>query len=299
MRRKTAAIAFGMAMNVAFFAAGPAQAGWFGGDSTPVAVDDGVANQIQKALDDQRYVDAGSLLDRALISGNSNPKLTLLAGELNLARGRYDIALTSFKKVDTEPTLRARALEGEGIALSLLGRIEEAQPILETAVTLNPATWHAWNALGVIYDRHHDWTKADLAYQHAISASRSSPIVLNNRGFSRLSQNRLDEAANDFVEALRIKPDFASARNNLRLAIAMKGDYSRAIEGANASDRASVLNNAGFAAIARGDYSEAEDLLGQAIQAKGEYYSVAAANLEMVHGLETGGPMGAQAHAAP
>jgi tetratricopeptide (TPR) repeat protein len=122
-----------------------------------------------------------------------------------------------------------------------------------------------------------------------MKASGGSAMVLNNRGFSRLSQHRLDEAATDFVAALQKKPDFVSARNNLRLAIAMKGEYVRATEGASATDRASVLNNAGFAAMARGDYSTAENLLGQAIQAKGEYYSVATANLERVRGLQSGG----------
>ena len=292
MRWKTAAIVFGMAINAALLSC-PAQAGWFGGSQTPAPVaDDGLANQIQQALDDQRYVDAGSLLDRALIAGSSNPKLTLLAGELNLSRGRYDVALSNFKRIDAEPTLRARALEGEGIGLSLLGRTDEALPVLETAVSLNADAWHAWNALGVIYDRRHEWPKAGAAYDHAMATSSGSPLVLNNRGFSRLSQNKLDDAAADFVAALQKKPDFSSARNNLRLAIAMKGDYTRATEGANAADRPSVLNNAGFAAMARGDYSTAENLLGQAMQAKGEYYAVAATNLEVVRGLQSGGASG-------
>jgi Flp pilus assembly protein TadD len=221
--------------------------------------------------------------------GKSDPRLELLAGELNLARGHYDVALTSFKRIDAQPEIRAKALEGEGVALSLLGRGDEALPALESAVAADPGAWHAWNALGVLYDRRHEWPKADAAYEHAMSASGGSPLVLNNRGFSRLSQSRLDDAASDFVSALQKKPDFSSARNNLRLAIAMKGDYARATEGATSADRASVLNNAGFAAMARGDYSQAEALFGQAIQAKGEYYSVAAANLESVHGLETGG----------
>ncbi len=293
-RLKAATVVFAVTANIALLLASPAQAGLFGSsDATPPALADGVISQIQQALDDQRYVDAGSLLDRALISGGSDPRLELLAGNLNLARGRYDIALASFKRVDTQPNLRARALEGEGIALSLLGRTEEAQPVLEAAVSANPEAWHAWNALGVIYDRHHDWPRAGAAYEHAMAASGSAPQVLNNRGFSRLSQNRLDDATADFVAALQKKSDFSPARNNLRLAIAMKGDYSRATEGASATDRASVLNNAGFAAMARGDYSAAENLLGQAIQAKGEYYSLAAANLERVRGLQSGGSNGA------
>ena len=278
-----------LATGIGLAAVVPAQAGWFGAADAPTpSVDDRAIAQIQQDLDEQRYVDAGILLDRALISGKGDPRLMLLVGELNLAKGRYDVALESFKRVDTQQELRERALEGEGVAMSLLGRLDEALPVLESAAAANSASWHTWNALGVIYDRRNEWTKANLAYEHAISASGSSPIVLNNRGFSRLSQNKLDDAAADFVLALQKKPDFASARNNLRLTIAMKGDYARATEGISTTDRAAVLNNAGFAAMARGDYTAAEDLLGQAIQAKGEYYSVAATNLEMVHGLESG-----------
>lgn len=293
------ALIFTLTASVALVSASPASAGWFGGpDTPPASVDDRAIEQIQQALDDQRYVDAGTLLDRTLIYGKDDARLTFLAGELNLARGRYDAALASFKQVDMQPKLRARALESEGVAMSMLGRTDEALPVLESAVSANPDAWHAWNTLGVIYDRGHDWAKADMAYEHAMKASGTSPLVLNNRGFSRLSQNRLDDAAADFVAALQKKPDFVSARNNLRLAIAMKGEYARATEGASAADRASILNNAGFAAMARGDYSAAENLLGQAIQAKGEYYSVATANLERVRGLQSGGLNGAISDAA-
>jgi ATP/maltotriose-dependent transcriptional regulator MalT len=100
-----------------------------------------------------------------------------------------------------------------------------------------------------------------------------------------MSQSRLDEAILDFVAALQKKPDLASARNNLRLAMAMKGEYDRAINGAAATDRAAVLNNAGYAAMLRGDYTKAKDLLTQAMKAKGEYYAIAAANLEMTQNL--------------
>lgn len=278
----------------------PAKAGWFDDSSSaaPTASADTLA-QIQRALDDQRFLDAGNLLDRALVAYGADPKLVLLAGDLNLAKGRYEAALTNFKTIDAKPEVRAGALEGEGLALLLLGRSDDALPVLESAVAANPSAWHAWNALGTVYDRAHDWSKAEAAYDHALSASGGSALVLNNRGFSRLSQHRLDDAAADFVAALKKKPDLTPARNNLRLAIAMKGDYARAIEGASPSDRAQVLNNAGFAAMARGDYPQAETLLAQAIQAKGEYYALAAANLEMVHGLENSAGDTGEVHAAP
>ncbi|HEY2444366.1 MAG TPA: tetratricopeptide repeat protein [Rhizomicrobium sp.] len=241
---------------------------------------------IQRAIDEERYLDAGNMLDQALLSSGGDPRLLLLAGKLGLARGRYAEALASFKQIESDAKLRAGAREGEGIALSLLGRSSEAIPALQEAVAEDPSAWRAWNALGVEYDRKHDWTQAQAAYDHALSDSDNAPIVLNNRGYSLLLQNRVEDGIKDFVTALQKKPDFASARNNLRLAIAIKGDYDRSVSGANVAERAAALNNAGFAAMLRGDYTQAENLFGLAMKAKGDYYARAAANLETTHSLE-------------
>lgn len=254
--------------------------------ATPVPLSADTVAEIQRAIDEERYLDAGNMLDQALIASGSDARLLLLAGRLNLARGRYADALTSFKSIEADAKAGAGAREGEGIALSLLGRSNEAIAALQDAVAQDPAAWRAWNALGSEYDRKHDWTQAEAAYDHALADSDGAALVLNNRGFSLLLQNRADDAIHDFVAALEKKPDFASARNNLRLAIAMKGEYDRAVSGAAAGDRAAVLNNAGFAAMLRGDYTQAEYLLGLAMKAKGEYYARAAANLETTRSLE-------------
>ncbi len=272
---------------------GAAQAGLF--DSTPepappVPPSDELVTQIQRDIDEQQYLDASKLLDQALLNAGDNPKLVLLAGELSLANGHYDVALSDFRTVESKPEQRARALEGEGIALSLLGKSDDALTALKLAVKENPSAWRAWNALGSEYDRRHEWSDAEDAYGHAVASPDATPIVLNNRGFSRLCQNRLDEAIADFVGALAKKPDFTAARNNLRLAIGMKGDYSRAMEGSDPSNRAQILNNVGFAALMRGDYAAAKDFFDQAIKAKGTYYSLAASNLQAANSLQDGQP---------
>ena len=255
-------------------------------ETKPVPLSADTVAEIQRAIDEERYLDAGNMLDQALIVSGGDARLLLLAGRLRLARGRYADALTSFKTIESDPKAGACAREGEGIALSLLGRSTEAIAALQDAVAQDPAAWRAWNALGSEYDRKHDWMRAEAAYDHALADSDGAALVLNNRGFSLLLQNRGEDAIHDFVAALEKKPDFTSARNNLRLAIAMKGEYDRAVSGAAAGDRAAVLNNAGFAAMLRGDYTQAEYLLGLAMKAKGEYYTRAAANLEMTHSLE-------------
>jgi Flp pilus assembly protein TadD len=253
----------------------------------PAAADSypGVAAEVQRALDEQRLVDAGRMLDRALLGGAKDSRLATLSGELELARGRYDNALVAFKRSEVIESERARSLQGQGLALSLLRRSAEAVPMLERAVAEDPGAWRAWNALGAELDTRREFARADQAYEQAIKGSGGHASVLNNRGFSHLLRGEVEPAAKDFVEALTKKPDLAVARTNLRLALAMRGDYDRAVAGGAKGDKAALLNNAGFAAMLRGDYDRAEALFNDAMQSKGEFYGRASANLDTSRAL--------------
>ena len=214
-----------------------------------------------------------------------DPRLVLLTGELHLARGQNEDALASFSSVQITPELAAQAATGKGIALSRLGRSPEAIQALRQAVAQDPAAWRAWNALGVEYDRQKNWQQADLAYAEALKSPHAGAMVYNNRGYSRLLQGRQQEASADFVAALDRDPAFAVARTNLRLALAVRGEYERATTVSGAEDKAAILNNAGFAALMRGDLLQAESLFTQAIAARGKTYARAQENLELTRGL--------------
>jgi Flp pilus assembly protein TadD len=281
-----AAVALGLALVLG--APSPADAGIF--KSRPKAeakASQRYLEEVQRALDEQRLVDAGKMIDQALLAGDKSPQLAIYSGHLSLARGRYEAALGSFKQVEKDRSVQGDALEGQGLALALLERSDEALAVLQKAVAAKPAAWRAWNALGSEYDARRRWPDANTAYEHAIIQSGTAPLVLNNRGFSRLLQGKYDEAVSDFVEALAKKPDLPAARTNLRLAIAMRGDYDRAVAGAPQDSEAANLNNAGFAAMMRGDYAAAESLFDRAMRAKGEFYGRAAANLELARALKT------------
>lgn len=287
-------ITFLAAASVLLLAAAPAQArGLFGlhAKDKPAAVAvadtgaDAAVAATQQALDEQRYSDAGQLLDRALAGGMTDPRLVLLTGELYLARDRYEDAVTSFTAARATPALFARASAGLGIAQSGLGRSPQAIQALREAAAADPTQWRAWNALGVEYDRQKNWTQAEAAYAEALKAPNAGAMVYNNRGYSRMLQGRYAEASADFVTALDRDPGFAVARTNLRLALAVRGEYDRATAASGAEDRAAVLNNAGFAALMRGDLAEAKDLFQQAIAARGKFYGKAQENLELAESL--------------
>lgn len=253
--------------------------------ATSAVVVDSTVREVRRALEESRLRDAGRLLDEAQLNGLRDPRLVLASGQLSLMRGRYDSAFDAFKAAEASPPIRAGALEGQGIALSLLGRSDEALAVLQQAVAADPSAWRAWSALAGEWDKRRDWSQAEAAYAQAARLSNDTALVLNNRGYSRLLQGRIDESIADLVVALRKDPSLAAARTNLRLGVAMRGEYAEAMAGAAPEGRAAALNNAGFAAMMRGDYERAMDLFQQAIDSKGEYYGRASANLQVARSL--------------
>jgi len=239
---------------------------------------------IRQAIAESRLLDAGRMIDEAGAAGVADPRLRILSGELGLARKRFPEALGDFKAAEAsaDPQVRGEALQGHGLALISMERHDAAFPLLQQAVAAAPQNWRAWNALGSLYDRKRDWSSAEAAYSKALDASGQHASVLNNRGYSRMLQGRLADAKADFVAALQKRPDLAEARNNLRLTLALEGDYDRAVAGARLGEEAALLNNAGFAAAARGDYVTAEQLLQQAMKARGEFYARASGNLKLI-----------------
>ena len=297
-------LVIGVAAAALIFAASPGVAASFWGRAktppTPTvaapvdaAANDALAAEIETALKEGRRVDATALLNRALLSGGRDPRFMVLLGETSLARNDYEGALAAFRQVSGDGAAHWRARQGEGLALSILGRSEAAIIALQEAVAKDPGLWRAWNGLGSEYDRRHDWSRAEAAYGQALQASNGDAWVLNNRGFSRLLQGRPSEAAADLVNALEKRPDLAAARGNLRLAIALQGEYGRASAKGGGEDPAALLNNAGFGAILRGDYEKAVTLLDQAGQARGAYYPLASENRKLALSLKSQAPIGA------
>jgi Flp pilus assembly protein TadD len=251
---------------------------------------DSVLPGIDQAIEEGRLTDAGRAVDTLMANGQTGPRVMLRSGELQLARARYEDAARAFTQAEADPAGKAAALQGRGIALAQMGRSEDALAALQAAVQADPTLWRAWNALGVEKDRRKDWLASELAYAEALKSPKATAIVDNNRGYSRLLQGRYPEASADFVRALEKDPSLAQARANLRLSLALRGDYGRATAVSGREERATVLNNAGFAAVMRGDLAQAEVLFQQAIDARGSSYGRAIENLRMVKAMQKSNP---------
>ena len=239
----------------------------------------GTVDLAEQALRDGRYLDAQKLLERVLVGDQKNARAKLIMAELRLATRQTQRAAVAFSGLVEDPEYGARALQGQGIALMLLGENEAGFESLGRAVELDHGLWRAWNGLGFYYDSQGDWAAAVDSYDKALAGNPDSAVIYNNRGFSMLMQGRYEEAADDLNKALRLDPDLGPARENLRLALAWQGKYLRAISGAGSREMGKVLNNVGFIALLRGDYENAEAYLLRAMEVDPRFNDVASRNL--------------------
>jgi len=211
--------------------------------------------------------------------------------EAERLRGENDAALRhatmAFENADAPAVLRARALTTAGAVLLVRGESGAAEGRLRYAVELDPASWRAWNALGQALDQRRAWPEAATAYRKALDIAPDEPAVLNNFGVSRLGAGDHADAAELFARARRAAPDLAMVDTNLRLALALQGDYAAALAGSDIAQTAQTLNNVGYGALLRGDYPTARTLFLQAIDASPSFFEPAWHNLRYLDTLES------------
>jgi Flp pilus assembly protein TadD len=236
---------------------------------------------IQKDIANGSYSSADLKLADRLNQIPDDYTAAFIHGELLLSMGRGSDAMSRFLLASQSDELRARALQGLGLALIRIAGPHEAPRVnLEEAVSLDPTLWRAYNGLGQIYDTDREWEKAEVAYSRAIELQPANPILYSNLGMSYLLQQRYDIAAVKFRQALQLDPEMVVARTNLRLSYGSQGKYVQALAGVADKDMPDALNDVGFLAMVRGDFDAAEAYLTRAFETSPSYHRKAAFNLK-------------------
>jgi Flp pilus assembly protein TadD len=129
--------------------------------------------------------------------------------------------------------------------------------LLEHTLEVTSNNWLCHNNLGVALDRE---GRTDEAINHYLDALRIKPEYAkahNNLGVALDREGRTDEAINHYREAVRIKPEYAEAHYNLGKALAREGRTDEAI------------NHYLDALRIKPEYAEAHNSLGIAFARKG------------------------------
>ena len=234
------------------------------------------------AIAQRRVEDAAILLGRILKTDPDNSQAKLRVAEMYLLANKLLLAAAAFKHLSKTSDVRAKALQGFGIAMMKQGELDTAHKALQEAVDEDASLWRAWNGLGLYYDSQSLWNEAGESYKRALGAKPELALIHNNLGYSLLMQGKFVDATSAFRKALRIRPDLEAARVNLRLSLAWEGKYQEATAGVKRGELPTVLNDVGYIAILRGDYDQAEAFLLRAMEASPTFNETASKNLGYV-----------------
>lgn len=120
------------------------------------------------------------------------------------------------------------------------------------------------------------WHDTESLWRHATTLDPESSIARNQLGNALADRGALDEAIEQYGQALRIKPAYAGAHFNLAMALGDRGDLARAIQHYEAAVRfdpanANAHNNLGAILVQRGELDAAIDHYHQALQIRPEF----------------------------
>lgn len=167
-----------------------------------------------------------------------------------------------------------------------LGQRVKAKQLLDKAALSNKSTWRVQNALGVIADIDKRYPEAIKHYELALNKDSSSPLLMNNIGYSFYLAGDKIAARQYLEEALKLDGAFQRAINNLALIEVNDGHYDRALTLFNRiMPNYESYNNIGYLCLLNKKYDYAEKYLQMAINQSPVYFLKANENLKNLREL--------------
>jgi Flp pilus assembly protein TadD len=164
----------------------------------------------------------------------------------------------------------------------------QAQQHLSLATSQDESRWKAQNGLGVIADLQKEYSKAIGYYQKALASNPSSPMLLNNIGYSYYLSGDSNTARNYFNQALSFDSQYQRAIYNLALIEIKNQQYEAAVTLFNRiMPPYESYNNVGYICMINSQYAAAESYFRQAIDESPSYFPQAQANLEQLESLRS------------
>ncbi len=120
------------------------------------------------------------------------------------------------------------------------------------------------------------WQNSGTLFAHAIAVTKNNDVAYYNLGEYCASQGRLDEAMDDYLKAIQIRPGYDDALNNLGVALAMNGKFDEAIARIQESirsdpDKADAHYNLGNIFVMQHKLEEAAGAYTDALRLKPDY----------------------------
>jgi Flp pilus assembly protein TadD len=250
---------------------------------------------LEKAFEKAKIAEEEGKTDRALFYyvkalqfEAKNTQALLHIAALHEHNNKPELALKIYQ--DILSIDKNNIIANENLGLNYLShRVQpQAQQYLTLVVSQDESRWKAQNGLGILADLEKKYNVAIAHYQKALAVNPSSPMLLNNLGYSYYSKGDEKTARQYFNQALSFDGKYQRALYNLALIEIKHQQYSTAISLFNQiMPLHESYNNVGYIAMLNAQYSVAENYFRKAIEESPIYFPQAEENLEQLKILLT------------
>jgi tetratricopeptide (TPR) repeat protein len=174
---------------------------------------------------DQRFDDAANLLHELLKTDPKSGDLLLRLAETERRKGDVNAAIETFRQASQAAPADTRPLLQLGLLMDGTGRRDQAKPIYEQILKIQPDHPIALNNLAFIKaEEGQDLDEALTMAQRARQGLPNSPDVMDTLGWIYLKKNLSDDAIRTFKELVTASPNSASYHYHYGMALLQKGD---------------------------------------------------------------------------
>ena len=196
-----------------------------------------------------------------------DPQYQYNVGLFYLNQSDVENATKYFVKALSLDTRYYLAYNAMGLAHSMKGRLDEAAKSYLKCLEINPKFTEARNNLGTVYQEMNQLDKAEAEFRTALQDLTYQNRELPYFNLARLNvlQNRLDEALDNVLKALQIRPRLAMAHNlrgliyeKLNNVVEAVASYEQAVK--IVPDDVAFNYNLAVAYFKNGDYSRSKEI---------------------------------------
>lgn len=232
----------------------------------------------KNALKSENYAQAAKSAYKAVQMNPDNVDALYVLAEVELNQNP-DKALERYQQLNKINPI-PESLQGIGLAQISMGNFKAGRARLQEAILLSTDLWRSHNGIGVSYAIEQDWGKAEQSYLKAIEIDPSQPDVYSNLGKVYLHQGKSTEALDLFEGSIKTVKSNSKYNETYRWALALNGQYDRAMHGLNEVHSAVLLNRLGQSALNQKDYEAAINFFKTAIKTHPSFYPDADQNLQ-------------------
>ena len=162
---------------------------------------------------------------------NQDPLKQLLQHARNLeASSQPEEALQPYRAAAQLRPNDVSVLQGAAWLLRRMGQVDEALPLLQKALVLEPERPELHNDMGVLFQDREDFAKAITFHKRALRFKPDFTPALINIGVAQKRLGRIEEAIQAYQAALDIDANLPEAHNNLGNLYRIQGRHADALQ---------------------------------------------------------------------